>query len=408
MVGVISVFRARPTVWGWRSRLQQLPVLAALLMTGVQAQAPPAAEPAGIDGAERRMLKSKTNGAEYRIDVALPIGYGNSQKRYPVLYALDGNTMFPVVAGSYRALAGIGIMPAELIMVGIGYRLSDWSNESNRERQAMRTRDLTTPRALGTAGSSPGPGRAPEFLRFIREELIPFIDSTYRSIPADRGLLGHSYGGLFAAYVLTHAPALFQRYSIGSPSLWFDNEAGLRWEAEYAAGHSALPARVYAYVGGAEDEDSMQAPSRRFWRAIQSRHYPEFELIDFATVPDELHSPVMLISIQRALRALYAPRAVSVPPDVLAKYAGAWRAEDNVLWKVSVDRDRLVLEITDHEADGVHWSARIRRLYGTSQTNFYSDMGDVTMVFSVDPVTKLPTKMEAIVAGDRHTLRIEQ
>jgi hypothetical protein len=39
--------------------------------------------------------------------------------------------------------------------------------------------------------------------RFLEHEVIPFVDRTYRTIPSDRGLLGHSYGGLFAIYVIS-------------------------------------------------------------------------------------------------------------------------------------------------------------------------------------------------------------
>jgi predicted alpha/beta superfamily hydrolase len=37
---------------------------------------------------------------------------------------------------------------------------------------------------------------APEFLRFIREELIPMIDANYPTIKGDRGFFGDSLGGL--------------------------------------------------------------------------------------------------------------------------------------------------------------------------------------------------------------------
>jgi predicted alpha/beta superfamily hydrolase len=52
----------------------------------------------------------------------------------------------------------------------------------------------------------------------LRDEIIPLVERSYR-ITDDRGIMGHSLGGLFAAYALFEAPDLFRRYGILSPSL---------------------------------------------------------------------------------------------------------------------------------------------------------------------------------------------
>ena len=63
---------------------------------------------------------------------------------------------------------------------------------------ALRARDFTPTKTPREASS----GGAAAFLDFLEHELIPFVDHTWRSVPADRGLLGHSYGGLFAICAL--------------------------------------------------------------------------------------------------------------------------------------------------------------------------------------------------------------
>jgi pimeloyl-ACP methyl ester carboxylesterase len=45
-------------------------------------------------------------------------------------------------------------------------------------------------------------GGGGKFLSFLKQELIPLIDQTYRADPNGRVLVGHSYGGLFALYAL--------------------------------------------------------------------------------------------------------------------------------------------------------------------------------------------------------------
>jgi uncharacterized protein len=55
-------------------------------------------------------------------------------------------------------------------------------------------------------------GGAVRFLECIEKEIIPFVESNYRVSPADRGIGGYSYGGLFSLYVLFFKPALFSIY----------------------------------------------------------------------------------------------------------------------------------------------------------------------------------------------------
>jgi len=83
----------------------------------------------------------------------------------------------------------------------------------------LRARDFTptkTPQEVTSGGAA-------AFLDFLEHEVIPFIDRTYRTIPSDRGLLAHSYGGLFAIYTLEQRPALFRRIVAASPVVGWDD-----------------------------------------------------------------------------------------------------------------------------------------------------------------------------------------
>ena len=59
-------------------------------------------------------------------------------------------------------------------------------------------RDLT-PTAVA---NYPGSGRAEDFAGFLRNELVPYVDATYRTRPRadERCLMGHSLAGLFTWY----------------------------------------------------------------------------------------------------------------------------------------------------------------------------------------------------------------
>ncbi|TFH66787.1 MAG: alpha/beta hydrolase [Gemmatimonadales bacterium] len=88
-----------------------------------------------------------------------------------------------------------------------------------------RTRDLTPASETEHAGTGfPTAGGADRFLGFLADELIPHIDSTYRT-ETFRVLVGHSIGGLFATHALLTRPDLFRGYVAISPILWWNRKS---------------------------------------------------------------------------------------------------------------------------------------------------------------------------------------
>jgi len=335
-------------------------------------------QPVTIAAAERRVWKSAINGTEYQIDIALPAGYAMlngkpNEKRYGVFYTLDGNVYFPLITESLRMLRTNQLVPDDLIVIGIGYP-SRFYAFGSQAYMASRGRDYT-PKLNGSPervrenqGQSPGePGGASEFLRFLSEELVPWVDATYRTVAGDRTFAGHSFGGLFGAYVLTHKPEMFRRYVIGSPALWFDDEACFRWEAAYAETHKDLPADVYLYIGGWEPE-VMSVPPRRLIEQLVSRKYPEFHG-EIVSVPEETHLSVNLWAFEHALRKLYGPRPVALAPETLRRYTGEWTGEGGGVWKIREEGGRLLID-----APGA--ANRAHELYAQSETSFATNLSN--------------------------------
>jgi tetratricopeptide (TPR) repeat protein len=64
----------------------------------------------------------------------------------------------------------------------------------------------------------PGSGGADRFISFFKDELIPFIDSNYRTQPF-RIILSGSWGGVFCLYTLLTQPEVFNGYIAATP--WF-------------------------------------------------------------------------------------------------------------------------------------------------------------------------------------------
>lgn len=242
-----------------------------------------------IPDTEVRRLKSSLSGEEYNILVALPAGYAASGKTYPTLYALDPHLTFGMCSEIARLLAFGEELP-QLIQVGIGFSGSDKDIESYQMKKYLPTGHL----------DEPGSGGAEDFLRFICEDLIPFIGSEYRADPVDRCFMGSSLGGIFGLYSLFRRPDTFQRYIIGSPWMEGDDPQTLRFEIEYATDHSDLPAQVFIGVGSLEP-DFVVNNLLKLEKAFQNRNYPNLNL-HIQVFEGETHLSVVPYNIGQGLR----------------------------------------------------------------------------------------------------------
>ena len=153
-------------------------------------------------------LQSQEVGRNYHIYVRLPEGYETGgTRRYPVVYLLDGDSLFPILAAQHLFLTYDDRLP-EAIVVGIAY--GSFDPAVNR-----RSIDFTPP----GEGVEPSQAGAPAFMRFLRTELLPRIERDYRADPARRILFGQSRGGGFVLYSAFADPDLFWGRIASNPAL---------------------------------------------------------------------------------------------------------------------------------------------------------------------------------------------
>ena len=145
------------------------------------------------------------------ISILLPPGYHQSKQRYPVIYMHDGQNLFePGYAyggkewGIDEAMAG---RKSQAIVVGI------W-NTNLRGREYLPAKvvaNLPADVRQRIQGLHGGPSLADEYVRFLIEELKPYIDRTYRTKtgPRDTSLMGSSMGGLISLYAMGEYPHIF-------------------------------------------------------------------------------------------------------------------------------------------------------------------------------------------------------
>lgn len=205
--------------------------------------------------------------ADYRIYVGLPESYGSDPtRRYPVVFLLDGDWYFDGshdrirtggVQGILAVLSRQESMP-EAILVSIGYF-----------GQNQRYRDLLS--------------EYWRFYGFLTTELIPVIDSHYRTDPSSpRTLIGHSDGAFFTLHA-------FLKYSFieDNPFQYFIALSGdytknsrLPFQEEIRmfdrfTEDAEVQAALYIAVGGNE-ESRFRSSNQAMAAVLSSRNYPGF------------------------------------------------------------------------------------------------------------------------------------
>ncbi len=228
-------------------------------------------------------IQSTSNGASYTIKVALPENYNLENQKYAAIYVLDGEENFGNVAKQCQKLS------SDVLVVSIGYGYD-------------RSVDYTPTKA------SMGGGGAEKFMQFIKDELIPKMESDYAAdtARASRTILGHSFGGLFAAYAFANYNGVFGNYLMLSPSLWYDNEILFRMEQDNRTAISKNQQLVFMGIGALEGDGRMQAPFEGFYQRL-SHNYPGIKLAKH-TVPSRDHVGSKNPNITEALNFYFQNR----------------------------------------------------------------------------------------------------
>ena len=239
---------------------------------------------------ETAQLRSDALKESRSLLISKPAGYDNGTDRYPVLYLLDGETHFRYTAAIVDFLAANDRIP-KMLVVGIT------SGDS-----AKRAHDLTPPSAAEMDNRfSPGNGGAEAFLSFIGDELIPYVDRTYRTRPY-RLLAGHSFGGLFGIYALITKPKLFSGYIAADPSLYWNNQAVVAQAESFFSHTGSLQADFY--MTATDLSDKVPSEVGRLNDAL-TKSTPVGFRWKFEWMRQENHMSIPLPSIYRGLETIF-------------------------------------------------------------------------------------------------------
>lgn len=175
--------------------------------------------------------------------VWLPPGYErDTTKRYPVVYFHDGQNVFDgatsfIPGQEWRAdEAADGLIRAHrippVILVGIpntSSRVDEYTWENGGPR---------------------GGGKSPDYLRFMTEELMPWVNANYRTLTdrAHTGIIGSSLGGLVSLDGAMTYPDRFGLVGCVSPAVWWADTAIVG----RARAMKRTPLRTWVDIGTAE------------------------------------------------------------------------------------------------------------------------------------------------------------
>lgn len=234
-----------------------------------------------------------------RCRVMLPESYhqpASSERRYPVLYLLDGHFLGGLIQGVLGYMSTARQAP-EMILVAV--------ESEDRIKDFTPTHSLVDAKGIQHDNFKQSGGAA-TLLHFLTDQLIPAVEEHYRTT-SERTLAGYSLSGLFSLYALLQAPTLFAQTMAVDPSLWWDQGHVLSCVGE-AIQDGESTQRVYLCASHTPEYKASRLPenARAFYEQLETRsdrftaRYEHFE--------DETHSTISPVGFYRGLRFLFAGR----------------------------------------------------------------------------------------------------
>jgi len=216
-------------------------------------------------------IKDTQTERNYELYIELPEDYSeNENKTYPVIYYTDAMWHLEMLSACQEFIL------EDVILVGISWQL-DINEDLKKEVgvHASRFRDYSSRKSNKPEIQTKYQlGQANNHLDFIRNDVIKYVDQTYRTDPNSRTYFGYSMSGEFGAYILLSQPKTFNNYILGSPSI--KNDVPYLAELNSKFGpfdssnrNSSLKANVFISHGSLEED--MVEPIETFVKLLNDR-----------------------------------------------------------------------------------------------------------------------------------------
>ena len=312
-----------------------------------------------------KIQSAVVTGQQYELQIMLPAGYANSNKKYPVLYVMDSQWDFPLATALYGQQYFDGFI-TEIIIVGV-----TWGG-ANPNADSLRARDYTPTNEKRLLQS----GGADNFLLFMSSELFPFIEKNYKADAKDRALMGCSFGGLFTLYTLFTQPNLFKRYVAASPAFKWDNEMIYSDVIKYFKNRSNPPAKLFMCMGGVEKN----VPGfEKLTKYLANRNHPSLQ-IKSEVLENTGHSGTKGIGYQKGLQFVFATPSIKLSAKQKLTLTGNYKTNNGEDVQLKIEGDKLVIYFGGKNKYPLN-AASETELYSTAEflkLHFKIDNDDIT------------------------------
>jgi predicted alpha/beta superfamily hydrolase len=256
-------------------------LLLAMAVVGLSGFAQEQAEKVSIG--TKTVVHSSVLNENRDVYIFLPEGYSQSTNRYPVLYTLYSEA--PDYHFSTGVVAGLSRLRLIPPMITVAFDLGD------------SMRDLTPTKSPDYGPTS---GGAANFLKFIKDELIPSIEKNYRTAPV-RLFWSHSIGGLFGLYALLKEPDVFQSMLVSSPYFVYDGGERyiIRSAKNFLESRNGQDNFLYICAG---NEPRLVSEIETFLRVLEETK-PHGLIWKYVKMPEESHMSILARSLTEGLRA---------------------------------------------------------------------------------------------------------
>lgn len=158
-------------------------------------------------------LSQKTRDAYFY----LPVGYGESGCRYPVMYMFDGQNLFSDADAAFGKSWGLAdyldYTDTPLIIAAVAS-----NTEGHGRLSEYSPVNFVLPDGIKVAG------KGKKYMEWLVREFKPYVDENFLTLPQreNTAVGGSSMGGLMAVYALARYGKYFSKAAALSPSLWVD------------------------------------------------------------------------------------------------------------------------------------------------------------------------------------------